>query len=609
MRLWWTRSSSSVAALATLGLALTVASTPVAGNAQVAAYLDHDDLTDELEVITDDSDFAEMTSLATTIEGREVWIVEIRDPAGTPVAERPAVLVVGNLEGDHLVGSQIILEMSRYLLSGAPELGSVLSDHVFYLVPRLNPDGAEAMFGALLADVRVNRRPFDDDNDGRVDEDPPEDLNGDGVITVMRVPDARGGYALDEDDPRFLLEANPAERRAAAYSIHWEGVDSDGDGFLNEDGPGGVDLNRNFQHEYPYYGSGAGPHMVSEIEARALVDFASGHRNIAAILTFGHSDNLVTPPDDDGELDSPRTLSLSEYADVSWNEVFGTGVYSSNSPTGALDLRGVQPGADNSPDSGQRPAVVVNRQDVEYFAAASDAYREVTGIERVGVNRTAEGAFFQYGYFQFGVPSFSTQGWALPEPPETEDEEAEEGSDSDEAEILRALESAGIDSFVEWTPFDHPDLGAVEIGGFRPYAATNPPADQLPALGQAHGEFLVELASLLPRVAIVDTEVESHGGGVFTVSVEVENSGFFPTALRHGVVSRSVDPVSVRIGIARENLISGDNLTSTIGALAGSGSRERFSWLIRGTDGSTVEIRARSEKSGSDAVNVTLGGA
>lgn len=589
-------------------LALMLA--PLPARAQVGAYLDYEDLSDALEAVADASPAAERRSIGTTLGGREIWLIEVAAPGGTPAIERPGVLVVGNLEGDHVVGSQLALEMARYLLRDDPAMVAMRADTVFYIVPRLNPDGAEAMFGTPLVARHVNARPFDDDNDGRVDEDPPEDLNGDGLITVMRVPDLRGRYALDADDPRFLVDADPAQRRAAAYVVHTEGVDSDGDGFLNEDGPGGVDLNRNFQHEYPYYGPGAGPHMVSEIESRALMDFVIAHRNIAAILTFGLSDNLVTPPDRDGELADPRTIALDEQAQVDWDELFGTGVYAANSPTGGLDLRGAQPGADNDPDSGRRPVVVVDRQDIEYFAAVSEVYREATGIERVGVGREAEGAFFQYGYYQFGVPSFSTQGWALPEASEDDAGDTASGSasDSDQAVVVSALEDAGIDAFVEWTPFTHPDLGPVEIGGLRPYAATNPPAGQVPALGTAHGEFLVALAGLLPRVRIADTEVEPHGGGLYTVSVEVENAGFFPTALRQGVVSGAVDPVSVRIGVDQANLVTGDDLTATVQTLPGSGARERFSWLVRGADGQAIEIRARSQKGGTDVTTVTLGG-
>ncbi len=180
---------------------------------------------------------------------------------------------------------------------------------------------------------------------------------------------------------------------------------------------------------------------------------------------------------------------------------------------------------------------------------------------------------------------------------------AGEGAD---AQLLSAFDSLGIDAFVDWSSYSHPTLGDVEIGGFRPYVTTNPPAEQLPELGQKHGEFVAKLAGMLPRVTIADTEVTAHGGGIFTVKVEVENSGFFPTALRHGVTSRSVQPTTVRIHIPTEDLITGSAKSSAIQALNGSHGRQDFTWVIRGRAGAEVEITVRSQKGGSDTATVTL---
>jgi hypothetical protein len=263
----------------------------------------------------------------------------------------------------------------------------------------------------------------------------------------------------------------------------------------------------------------------------------------------------------------------------------------------------------------------VNERDRKYFETVSDAYKEITGITSVGINREAEGAFFQFGYFQFGVPSFSTQGWALPEAAseESDDEPAEAGegpgqgrggasagASGNDAKVLAALEGAGIDAFVDWTSFAHPDLGDVEIGGFRPYTVVNPPVEELAELGRAHGAFAVRLAGMIPRVEIADTEVENHGGGVFTVSVEVANTGYFPTSLQHGVVSRSVQPTIVQIQVPPEAILTGDAKTSTVQRLEGSGARERFSWVIRGQQGTSVEIRVRSQKGGTATATVML---
>ena len=79
---------------------------------------------------------------------------------------------------------------------------------------------------------------------------------------------------IDPADERALKRADATKGESGAYKVYFEGIDNDGDGFINEDGPGGVDLNRNFQHAYPYWQGDAGPHMVSEVETRAIMDFA-----------------------------------------------------------------------------------------------------------------------------------------------------------------------------------------------------------------------------------------------------------------------------------------------------------------------------------------------
>ncbi|MFH1762883.1 MAG: hypothetical protein ABIF09_01705, partial [Gemmatimonadota bacterium] len=294
--------------------------------------------------------------------------------------------------------------------------------------------------------------------------------------------------------------------------------------------------------------------------------------------------------------------------------------------------------------------------DQVYFTAVSEAFKRITGIENVPMHRTPEGAFFQYGYFQFGVPSFSTLGWGLPADttrgrsgPSPQADSPEEpaagraggaevppgggaipgargggggqaapargggagaqagGSSGTDKGILSALDAANIDAFSDWAPFQHPELGNVEIGGFLPYLTHNPPAEQLPELGKKHGEFLVELAGMLPRVRIAATKVTAHGGGVFTVTVDVENAGFLPTSLRHGQTSRSVGATFLQIQIDDDDILSGAEKTTDVGTLNGSGTRgESVTWVIWGREGAQLEIKLYSQKSGRDAATVTL---
>ena len=112
---------------------------------------------------------------------------------------------------------------------------------------------------------------------------------------------------------------------------------------------------------------------------------------------------------------------------------------------------------------------------------------------------------------------------------------------------------------------------------------------------------------MLPRVRIAETEVTAHGGGVFTVTAEVENTGFFPTSLRHGQTSRSVGPTWVQIQVDPESILTGADKTADLGTLDGSGTRsDKVTWVIRGREGDRIEIRLYSQKSGRDTATVTL---
>jgi hypothetical protein len=164
-----------------------------------------------------------------------------------------------------------------------------------------------------------------------------------------------------------------------------------------------------------------------------------------------------------------------------------------------------------------------------------------------------------------------------------------------------------VEAFADWTPFQHPELGEVEIGGFLPYMTQNPPASQVAELGEKHGEFLTELAGMLPRVRFAETKVTAHGGGVFTVAVEVENTGFLPTSLQHGTRARAVRSTFVQIQIDDDDILSGAQKTTNVEVLSGSGTRsETVTWVIQGREGASIEIKLQSQKAGRDTATVTL---
>jgi hypothetical protein len=590
-------------------------------------YHTYDQMTAALQsVVRAHSDIASMLSLGKTLEGRDIWLVEIANRVGTPVDQRPALLIAANLEGDHLVGSELALQTVEYLLtnySTDPDVKDRIDNHVFYIFPRVNPDAAELRFARVLSDRRTNTRPNDGDNDGRFDEDGPEDLNGDGLITLMRVPDATGDFISHPDDARVLKRAEAFKGESGRYKLYWEGVDNDGDGFYNEDGLGGVDLNRNFQHEYPHYAADAGLHMVSEFESRALMDFVLSHRNIALALTYGESDNLASSPTSTGALSPSSPIALNEWANESFSAADTIGTFPQPRPSRGSGFSREDAGDAAQPPRirpGDRvPSTTINSSDLEYYKVIGERYREITGVKRVASSREPKGAFFDYAYYQYGVPSFSTTGWGVPAASDSGDAErsgagpqserglrAESQDASVDLSVLQWMDADGIDGFVDWVEFQHPTLGAVELGGFRPYAVSNPPAAQLATLAESHAEFVVYLTSLFANVRIVSTEVTNHGGGVFEIKAEIENSGYLPTTTVQGATSRSVAPTMVQLDVPPEDVLTGAAKTSFLPSLEGSGARERYVWVIRGSVGATIELKVRSQKGGSDTATITL---
>lgn len=601
----------------------------------VSKYHSYDEMTAALKkAVSSHKNIARLESIGKTLGERDIWLVEIANPDGVPLDRRPALFIGANFEGDHLIGSEISLFIINYLLNNygsRPEVKSTIDKYVFYILPRANPDAAEMMFAKTKTGRKTNMKPYDGDKDGRMDEDGPEDLNNDGFITVMRARDAEGEYIVDPDEPRLMKKADPKKGESGIFKLYREGIDNDGDSYINEDPPGGVDINRNFQHEYPYYKPDAGWHMISENESRAVMDWILAHRNVAIILTFGESDNLIVAPNSNGKLSPAREIDLFAFAEASNDGadkvgMFGTG---GRGPDSGQSQREQTQGG---PRSGRKPVTDVDTTDVEYFRVISKKYGELTSIKNQPPVRKPEGAFFHYGYYQFGVPSFSTPGWGItvtapdstkdeskksPESPgriqtgekktaDSKENQDKGKTDTVDREILRWMDSEGIDGFAAWTVYKHPELGEVEIGGFKPYAVTNPPAAKIAELGASHAEFVLYLSTLFPQVKIAKTEVTNHGGGIFRIKAEVENAGFLPTSLAQGVTSRSVKPTMVQLEVDPEAIITGDNKTSFFQSLAGSGNRRKYEWLIKGKPGANIELRVVSQKGGTDTATITL---
>ena len=199
-------------------------------------YSSYDDLTEQLQNLADDhSEFANLQSLTTTLGDREVWMLTL---GSGDIKNHPAVAVIGGAKGSHRMGSELTLKFADQLLSKTNQdsIRQMLQSTTFHVVPRLNPDAAEQLFTDIKYARDGNAKATDEDRDGPVNEDGFEDLNGDGLITMMRVQDQAGKWMPYANDERVMVKADINDGQRGSYQYYTEGRDNDQDGHFNEGG-------------------------------------------------------------------------------------------------------------------------------------------------------------------------------------------------------------------------------------------------------------------------------------------------------------------------------------------------------------------------------------
>lgn len=521
---------------------------------------------------------AEVSSLAKTPGGREIYLITL----GTkPTKEKPALLIVGNVAGPHLLGAELAEGLAAKILKDSNQeeaLKSLLKKYTLYVIPRPCPDAEVSFFKKPYRERIGNATSTDEDRDARIDEDPQEDLNQDGFFTQMRVKDPAGEYILHPDDERILIKADPQQGERGSYSLYTEGTDNDEDEQFNEDGPGGVAFNRNFTFEYPYFQPHAGEHQISEPETRAVADFAFDHPNIVAVFTFSPLDNLFHP------------WKVNKQAE---NKRIKTTLLSKDEPY------------------------------VKYFA---EKYRELHGGKDAPNSPEGKGAFSEWAYFHYGRWSFAAQAWWVPKakPPEKqkekddEDEETKAEQDkpsnekrgAEELNALRWFEQQDREAFVEWQEIEHPDFPdqTVEVGGFHPFVRLNPTKQEFEPLIEKHTKAVVELTQLFPQLAFGKTEVKTLGNGLYEITVIVRNEGYLPTMSEMGRISKQVYPLQLSIQLPDgAKLVTGHTRTA-IGVLAGKGGQAKHTWLlsIPKQPKQPLKVQVHSPSVGKATTQVTL---
>jgi hypothetical protein len=464
---------------------------------------------------------------------------------------------------------------------GTDSLVTLLLDRVtVHVVPTLSPDAAAGATRRPTGEIARNDDPRDDDLDGLVDEDGPDDLNGDGWITMMRVADPSGEWTEDPDDPGLMRHAVPARGERPGWRLMEEGRDDDEDGRFNEDPPGGVDVASNFPRGYPWFEPAAGDYPLSAPESRSLAEYLDAHDEIVAVVVLGTRDNLLSP--------------------WKWKPASG----GSNSET---DRRI------------EEPLASVMEADAPWFAEISSRYREATGRTEGDTLGTAApgGGPLEWAYFHMGRWAFGSSVWTPPG--EVESDSAATDPDSSglgagekdlaaaERRRLRWLRANRPADFIDWTPIEHPDFPnrKVEVGGFLPYTAYMPPESERDSILAREVGFLVELGLLLPRIEIVEAEAESLSDGAWRITARIANSGLLPT--RPELAERLRRPRAIRVDLETGGQeIAGGRKVQLLEALAGGGSEVEVSWIVVGRGNGRLSVRAGAPSAGEDREEVEL---
>jgi hypothetical protein len=487
-----------------------------------------------------------------------------------------------------------------------------------------------------------------------------------------------------DGDARMMRRADPAKGEKGLYKLYAEGIDNDGDGEYNEDGPGGTDISATFPHLFKPFTPNGGAWPGSEAETFGVMQFVMGHPEIAMTLTLGTTNMCLQPPAGgrQGAADLSKIKLPERYA-----KAFGADPNATYTVQEIIDMVRplVPPGFELTESvvaSFLGLGAVVNPldEDLKYYKEISERYKEFLKQAKLDGKRLEplqpkDGSFELWSYYHLGVATFSMDLWTLPEAAEEKAEKSGitadtlEGMSNDaflalgEPKIAAFLKEVGAPDtikpamliegvksgkmtpkmmagmlkqmpkpkdasggdpklkallafsdktlqgkgFVPWKTFSHPTLGEVEIGGAVAYTDTTPPPAMIRSLVEGQVPFALRLASKLPRVKILKTEVTAKGAGIYELTVWVQNAGELPFPTAMGKRNQHVGPLVVTVGGNGLTFLSGRKRT-TINDLDATKS-VKLTWLVQSEKPQALPLTLTSPNAWSDAAEVRLGGA
>ncbi len=505
-------------------------------------------------------------------------------PGEPPRGKRPALWLDAGTHASEFTGiSAVLFTITRWmegLLAGDDALTEWFTRHDVVIMPCISPDGVQYVFegGPRLRSSLSPPLP------GQVRSGLDTcDVNGDGKIRMMRWKDPAGSFVGDEEWAPFLRPRRIDDDPEEAYFLAAEGefINWDGVKWVRAPRAYGVDLNRNFPGQWePFamFGMHAGRYSLSEPESRAVVDAFATHPHIGCALTMHtYTGCILTQP------------------------------YRKDTPLSKLDIELMESVAtDLARDTGYDVFRV-------YPDFSYDPDRPIVGVWADTIATV------------FGVPGYTVECW---NPFPYADLEIEKPLEflmrPDPERLCKLLKAFARDEedHAEWEPFDHPQLGPVEIGGIE-YMRTlrNPPVHLLAE--ECEKLFLMcdRARHSLPRVT-ARVEVEPVGAA-HRLRIILENQGFLSTSgLKHGEKVGAAPGVSVALELDDELLCAHPTSVSlphlegwgelrvdhsrhnVYAGLSTGGHRQFAEWTLQGAG--EVTLRWQAGRAGTGQITVEI---
>jgi hypothetical protein len=447
-------------------------------------YNDHAGISDIVQKIAKaHPNLAKVESIGKSFEGRDLWCITISDFTKGDASKKPAMYIDGNIHSNEVQGAEFALYTAWYLTESFADtkfIQQLLADKTFYIIPTINPDARDHFFKKpnTAHSPRSGVIPVDNDGDGLIDEDGFDDLDGDGHIVLMRRKNPNGRYRVDATNPNQMMEVSNDEKGTHEI-LGYEGIDNDGDGLINEDGVAyEYDPNRDWGWGWQpnYVQGGAYKYPFSLPENRAVMEFVMNHPNIAAGQSYHNSGGMILRgPGAKEDVDTYNAADVSIY--------------------NALGKKGEEllPG-------------------YRYLVVYKDLY-------------SAYGGELDWLYGGRGVYTFSNELWTSFSMFSKEVKGGEE--DAIDYKFDRYLLMK--DAFVEWHPYQHPQYGEIEIGGFKKNYGRMHPGFLLESDAHRNMAFSIYHAYHMPQLSVDTIAVKDLGDGLKEITAVISNQRMIPT--------------------------------------------------------------------------------